>query len=305
MSTSKEKIIDIRDIEELIKTSGSRKDKQKYLSFFINKKIYIKLTNLEDDIIILSVNKVKEVFMENKKVILVTGASRGIGRNIALTLAKEGHIVIANYNKSVDAAKSLEEETKGHSLEIYKADVTNENEVKDMLQYIENKYNKIDVVINNAGISQEKLFTDLTFEDWDNMMKNNLYSAFYVSRESAKLMIRNHVGLIINISSIWGQIGASMEVHYSVSKAGLDGLTKALAKELGPSNIRVNSIAPGFIDTDMNKHLSKEDVDAIKNETPLGKVGKVEDISKAVKWLVEDEFTTGQVISINGGWGIF
>ena len=117
-------------------------------------------------------------------------------------------------------------------------------------------------------------------------------------------MIYNKSGCIINISSIWGQTGASCECIYSASKAGIDGITKSLAKELGPSNIRVNSIAPGCIDTDMNKYLSKEDLDDIKSETPLQKIGKPEDISKCVNWLVEDEFTTGQVISINGGWNI-
>lgn len=135
-------------------------------------------------------------------------------------------------------------------------------------------------------------------------MKNNLYSAFVVTQESLPNMIHNKKGCIINISSIWGMVGASMEVIYSMSKAGIDGMTKALAKELGPSNIRVNSIAPGVIDTDMNKAFSEEDIENLKEETPLEKIGKPTEIAKCVNWLIEDGFTTGQVISINGGYVI-
>ena len=167
-----------------------------------------------------------------------------------------------------------------------------------------NKYKKIDVLINNAGISTHNLFTDITDEEWDRTINTNLNSVFYMSQETVKYMIKQKEGSIINISSIWGIVGASCEVAYSVSKAGIDGMTKALAKELGPSNIRVNSIAPGLIDTDMNNDLTKEELDNIINETPLCRIGKPEDIAKCIKWLVEDEFTTGQVISINGGWSI-
>ena len=155
--------------------------------------------------------------------------------------------------------------------------------------------------INNAGIAQEKLFTDITDEEFDNMMKVNLYSVFYTTQEAARYMIREHSGCIINISSIYGISGGSCEVHYSMAKAGVDGMTKALAKELGPSNIRVNSVAPGAIDTDMNKNVSEEDWKAIINETPLMRKGYPIDITRCIKWLIEDEFTTGQVISPNGG----
>ena len=136
------------------------------------------------------------------------------------------------------------------------------------------------------------------------MMNNNLNSAFYCSREAAKNMIYNKSGLIINISSIWGITGGSMEVHYSTAKAGVIGFSKASAQELGPRNIRVNAIAPGIIDTDMNKGYSEEDLESIKNEIPLGKIGEVQDIAKCVNWLIEDNYTTGQIISINGGWVI-
>ena len=166
------------------------------------------------------------------------------------------------------------------------------------------KYNKIDILINNAGISQIKEFTQITDEDWNNMINVNLNSVFYMTQEVIPNMIHNKKGCIINMSSIWGQIGASCESHYSVSKAGIDAMTKSLAKELGPSNIRVNSIAPGIIDTEMNKHLSLEELEYIKEEIPLQRIGKVNDIEKCVEWLIEDDYITGQIISINGGWSI-
>ena len=157
-------------------------------------------------------------------------------------------------------------------------------------------------MINNAGISQIKLFTDITDEDWNNMMQTNLNSVFYCTQEVLPIMIQNKSGCIINISSIWGITGASCEVSYSVAKAGIDGMTKALAKELGPSNIRINSIAPGIIDTDMNKEYTKEEIEEIKKEIPLVKIGKTIDVARCVNWLIEDEYTTGQIISPNGGW---
>ena len=173
-----------------------------------------------------------------------------------------------------------------------------------MVEFTINKFGKIDVLINNAGITQTKLFTDITQQDWNNMINTNLNSVFYMSQEVIPYMIHEKEGLIINISSIWGMTGASCEVHYSVAKAGVDAMTKSLAKELGLSNIRVNSIAPGIIDTDMNKYLSKEELKEIEKEIPLGKIGSTLDIAKCVKWLIEDNYTTGQIISINGGWNI-
>ena len=134
------------------------------------------------------------------------------------------------------------------------------------------------------------------------MINTNLNSVFYMTQEVVENMIHNKNGCIINMSSIWGQVGASCESHYSVSKAGIDALTKSLAKELGPSNIRVNSIAPGIIDTDMNKEFNKEEIKAIEEEIPLQRIGKVKDIAKCVEWIIEDEYMTGQIISINGGW---
>lgn len=241
-----------------------------------------------------------------EKIIVVTGASRGIGREIAKTLSRENNKVIACYNNSEKEATILKEELEKENkkIDIIKGDISKREDCKKIVEYVINKYKKIDVLINNAGISTYNLFTDITDEEWDRTINTNLNSVFYMSQETVKYMIKQKEGSIINISSIWGIVGASCEVAYSVSKAGIDGMTKALAKELGPSNIRVNSIAPGLIDTDMNNDLTKEELDNIINETPLCRIGRPEDIAKCIKWLVEDEFTTGQVISINGGWSI-
>lgn len=240
------------------------------------------------------------------KSVIVTGGSRGIGKCIVENLAKEGYNVLLNYNKSEKEAKRIQENLKnqGYDIQIFKADVSKREEVKKMVQFALDKFNKIDVLINNAGIAKIQLFTDITDEDWDEVINNNLKSVFYVTQETVKNMIHNKYGCIINISSIWGQVGASCEVSYSASKAGIDGMTKALAKELGPSNIRVNSVAPGVIDTEMNNHLDIAIKNQIKSDTPLEKIGKPIDIYKCIKWLIEDEFTTGQVISLNGGYVI-
>ena len=239
-----------------------------------------------------------------EKVALVTGASRGIGREIAKSLAKQNIKVIANYNNSKEKAIELKKEleAEGVLIDIVKADVSKREEIKNLVQYAIGNYGKIDILINNAGISEYKLFTDETDEDWNKVINTNLYSAFAVSQEVIPNMIKNKNGCIINISSVWGMVGASMEVLYSVSKAGIDGLTKALAKELGPSNIRVNAIAPGIVDTDMCKNFNEEELENIKEEIPLERIGKVEDISKCINWLINDNYTTGQIISINGGW---
>lgn len=238
------------------------------------------------------------------KVAIITGSSRGIGREIAKTLARKGITVVANYNKSEKAAKELKQELEeeGIKIDIIKADVSKREDAKKLVEFTLNKYGKVDILINNAGISEYKLFTDETDEDWNKIINTNLYSAFAMSQEVIPNMVHNKSGCIINMSSAWGVVGGSLEVIYSVSKAGLDGLTKALAKELGPSNIRVNSIAPGMIYTKMNEKFSKEELKEIEEEIPLGKIGKPSDIAKCIEWLLEDEYTTGQVISINGGW---
>ncbi len=240
------------------------------------------------------------------KVIIVTGGSRGIGASTVKLLAKDDNKIILNYNKSEEAAKRIQKELENENIkiDIIKADVSKKADVLAMISYVIEKYHRIDVLINNAGISQIKEFTQITDDDWNNMINTNLNSVFYMSQETCKNMIHNKKGCIINISSIWGITGASCEVHYSVSKAGVDALTKALAKELGPSNIRVNSVAPGIINTEMNSHLSEEEIERLKEEIPLEKIGRTQDIEKCIEWLIEDEYTTGQVISINGGWNI-
>lgn len=241
-----------------------------------------------------------------EKIAIVTGASRGIGREIAKTLAREKIKVIANYCHSEKQAIELQEELKQENIEIdiVKADVSKREEAKKLANFAIQQYGKIDILVNNAGISEYKLFSDETDEDWNRVINTNLYSAFAMCQEVIPNMVYNKSGCIINISSIWGLVGASLEVIYSVSKAGMDGLTKALAKELGPSNIRVNSIAPGAIDTDMNKDMTQEEWKELKEEIPMERIGLPEDIAKCVKWLIEDSYTTGQIISINGGWVI-
>ena len=240
------------------------------------------------------------------KTVIVTGGSRGIGATIVRTLAKDGYNVVLNYYKSEEIANFIKEEltSKGYNVEIFKADVSKREEVKELVKFTIEKFNTVDVLINNAGISQTKLFTDITDEDWNKMINTNLNSVFYMCQEVLPYMINKKEGLIINISSIWGSVGASCEVHYSASKAGVDAITKSLAKELGPSNIRVNSISPGIIDTDMNKYLTEEEKNKIKEDIPLERIGKTEDIAKCIKWLIEDNYTTGQIIKINGGWEI-
>lgn len=238
-------------------------------------------------------------------VAIVTGGAKGIGKAIVVELAKKGIKVILNYRNSEEQAIKAKQElcSQGYEIEIYKADVSKREEAKKLVEFAKN-FGKIDILINNAGIAKWQLFTDITDKDWNEMISNNLNSAFYMSQEVAKDMIGNRKGCIINISSIWGITGASCEVSYSVAKAGMDGLTKALAKELAPSGIRVNSVAPGAIMTDMNNDLTDEEVKEVNEQIPLGKFGRPEDIAKCVNWLVEDEYTTGQIISPNGGWVI-
>ena len=194
-----------------------------------------------------------------ERVAIVTGGARGIGKAIVETLAKKGIRVIANYNKSEEKAKILKQELEKENIkiDIFQADVSKKVECKKLIQYVINQYGKIDILVNNAGISKIQLIDEVTEEDWNEMIYTNLYSAFCMCQEAIPYMINRKSGTIINISSVWGMVGASQEVVYSITKAGMDGLTKALAKEVGPSNIRVNSIAPGYIETDMNKEFSE------------------------------------------------
>lgn len=241
-----------------------------------------------------------------KKTVLITGGSKGIGKAMTEVFAEEGYNVVTNFHKSEESACELYDrlKTRGLSVEKYKANVTDRTQVKTMVEYCLDKYNGIDILINNAGIAQDKLFTEITDDDWDSMINTNLKSVYYCSQEVLKTMISEKKGKIINISSIWGMVGASCEVHYSVSKAGVIGLTKSLAKELGPSNIQVNCIAPGVIETDMLCDCTDDTLKDLRDNTPLMRLGNARDIANCALFLASanSDFITGQVISPNGGF---
>ncbi len=246
--------------------------------------------------------------MSNKKVALITGASRGIGREIARLFAMNNYNVVINYNKSEREANELLQEltNEGYNARIFKADISNINEANALVNYTIGQFERIDVLVNNAGISRFNTFTEISIEEWHEVMNVNLNGVFYVTKKALQYMIPEHEGKIINISSMWGLVGASNEVHYSTSKAALIGMTKALAKELGPSNIQVNAIAPGVIETDMLNEIDEETLEYLKYETPLMRIGKPIDIAKCALFLASEggDFITGQVISSNGGFVI-
>ena len=238
------------------------------------------------------------------KTAVITGASRGIGKATAIEFARNGYNVLANYNNSEKEAMELEKmlTEEGCSIKIFKADVSKSFEADAMIEYCLKEFGGLDVLVNNAGISQDKLFTDITDDDWERMMSVNVTSVFNCSRKALKHMIWEKSGSIINITSMWGETGGSCEVHYSASKAAIIGMTKALAKEVGPSNIRVNAVSPGVIMTDMCAYYGEETLNELKEETPLMKLGKPEDIAETVYFLAEKgNFITGQVVGVNGG----
>ena len=234
-----------------------------------------------------------------KRVVIVTGGSRGIGASICEEFIKNGDIVVLNYRSSVEKALELKEKL-GENLYLIKADVGNMIEVKVMVDFCLSKFGKIDVLVNNAGISQIKPFADITEDDWDEMMRVNLKGIYNCTKCVIDSMIHNKSGKIINISSIWGEVGASCEVHYSTAKAGIIGFTKALAKEMALSNIQVNCITPGIINTEMN---STFDLEELKKEVPMEQIGAPKDIADTVLFLASDKsnYITGQIIGVNGG----
>ncbi len=240
------------------------------------------------------------------KTAIITGASGGIGSAIAARLAKDGCSVVLNYNKSESKAQKLCESlvSQGFNAVMFKADVSKPVEADNLIKFAAEKFGSADILINNAGIAQQKLFTDITDEDFDNMFDSNVKSVFNCCRAALPYMIHNKWGRIVNISSMWGVCGASCEVHYSASKAAVIGLTKALAKEVGPSGITVNCIAPGLIDTPMNKNLDEITIKTLCEETPAGRIGTPEDIAAAVSYFVSDGagFATGQVLTVDGGF---
>ncbi len=230
------------------------------------------------------------------KKVLVTGGTRGIGYAIATAFLKKGYKVTVTYSKDEKSA----ENAKAQGLQVEKVDVASEKEVVSLFQ----RLGKVDILVNNAGVSLIGQIQDTSWESYRRVMDVNMGGTFLCCREGAKGMIDNQNGLIVNISSVWGEVGASCESVYSASKAAIIGFTKALAKELGYSGVRVNSISPGVIDTPMNAHFSKEDMAEICEEIPVGRMGKSEEIASAVLFLEENEYVTGVDIPVNGGFSI-
>ena len=237
--------------------------------------------------------------------VLITGASRGIGAACALAFAKEGYDVAVNYRHNQKSADELVNEIKALGVRAFAvcADVSDSARVRAMFDAIRTELGTVDVLVNNAGISHVGLLTDMTDDEWRELLDTDLSGAFYCCREALGDMIRAHSGAIVNIASMWGEVGASCEAAYSAAKAGVIGLTKALAKEVGPSGVRVNAVSPGVIMTDMMRGFSDEEVAALKEETPLATLGTPGDIADMVLYLASEKarFITGQVFAVNGG----
>lgn len=236
------------------------------------------------------------------KTALVTGASRGIGKAIAKELALNGYNLHLICEKNVKALTDFSRELEDiYKIKAYahQADVSSFDAISSVFDSIDS----LDVLINNAGISYVGLLSDMSVEEWTRICGVNLNSVFYTSKLAIPKMLKTHSGSIINISSVWGNVGASMEVAYSATKGGVNGFTKALAKELAPSNISVNAIACGFVDTDMNRHLEADELEAIKNEIPADRFATCEDIALSVMGILNSSsYLTGQVITVDGGW---
>ncbi len=240
------------------------------------------------------------------KHVLITGGSGGIGRALALEFGEKGYGVAVNYFQNEAGAREVVEEIcrRGGDALAIQADVSREDQVEAMFARAEEALGFLDVLVNNSALSHRGLFTQMSLDQWERLWAVNCTGAFLCSRRALSPMIREKRGCILNISSMWGQVGASCEAAYSATKAALIGLTKALAKEEGPSGIRVNCIAPGVILTPMNAGLSREDLMALREETPLERLGTPEDVARAALFLAEHPFLTGQVLGVNGGFVI-
>ncbi len=246
--------------------------------------------------------------MKNPGTVIITGASKGIGKTMAIGFALHGYNVVINYNKSENNARKLSNKLlqKNLSVKLYRADVAKREEVDSLVDFCVKQFKGIDILINNAGISQSILFTDIKEHDWDEMIKVNLKGVFNCTQSVLSYMLPRKKGKIINVSSVWGIVGASCEVHYSAAKAGVIGFTKALAKELGPSNIQVNCIAPGVVRTEMLDLFSAEELNDLRTSIPLLRLGRPKDIAVCALFLASKkaDYLTGQVISPNGGFVI-
>ena len=241
-----------------------------------------------------------------EKIALVTGSSRGIGRAVARELARQGWRVCVNYRVRQDCAESLAAElaAEGHAIMTYQADVSQRQQVQAMVRAIQEKWGPVSLLVNNAGVAGQALFQDVTDEMWHRYFSTNVDGAYHAIQAVLPAMLHAHEGCILNISSIWGQRGASCEVTYSCTKAALSGLTRSLASELAPTHIRVNCIAPGVVDTEMNGALGQEVMDQLREETPLCTIGTPQQIAQVSLFLAGEQasFVTGQVISPNGGF---
>lgn len=238
----------------------------------------------------------------------ISGASRGIGRAAALKLASLGYDLALNYHTNYEAAQNVQHEAQKYGVKVLllAGDIADENNVREMFRKIGETFGGADVVVNNASFAEQLMFQDITYEKWRRMFAVTVDGAFFTVQNALPHMLHEKRGRIINISSMWGEVGASCEVHYSAAKGALIAMTKALAKELGPSGITVNCITPGVINTEMNAHLSAEDLAELCEETPLGRLGSPDDIAETVAFLASAEagFITGQIIGVNGGFVI-
>jgi len=240
------------------------------------------------------------------KVVLVTGASGGIGSALTRAFAERGCQVALHYFRSMDKATALRDELieSGIDAEFFQADISDIGQAKRLCGEVIKRFGRLDILINNAGIAQFKLFPEISDTDLAQMMGVNFNGAFFATQEAVKDMLKRKSGAIINISSVFGNCGASCEAHYSVSKAALDALTKSLAKELGPSGISVNSIACGLIDTEMNDNLSEADKKKFCDELPISRAGKPREVAELAVFLAKCGYITGQVICLDGGYSI-